>query len=169
MILKSCNSSNRLGPAGYARCPGGALLAALRTAIVGRLPLLLILLLAFALRLLSARFLMGSIDSEGAESARIAENLLNGNGYVGIAIPGTELMFPPLFPLLIAAVSLLTHQSETAGRLISVTMGTLLVLPVYFIALSLYNRRVSYVAAMLTACHPLLVGYSATVFSETTY
>src|ERR1700730_1645897 len=157
MILKSCNSSNRLGPAGYARCPGGALLAALRTAIVGRLPLLLILLLAFTLRLLTARFLMGSIDSEGAEYARIAENLLNGNGYVGIALPGAQLMFPPLFPLLIATVSLITHQSELAGRLVSVSMGTLLVLPVYFITLHLYERKVAYVAALLTACHPVLV------------
>jgi 4-amino-4-deoxy-L-arabinose transferase-like glycosyltransferase len=131
--------------------------------------LLLILLLAFSLRLFSAEFLMGSIDSEGAEYARIAENLLNGNGYVGIAMPGTELMFPPLFPLLIAAVSLVTHQSEMAGRLISVTMGTMLVLPVYYIALYLYNRTVASVTAILIACHPLLVGFSATVFSETTY
>jgi 4-amino-4-deoxy-L-arabinose transferase-like glycosyltransferase len=152
-----------------ARCPGGALLTALRTAIVGHLPLLLILLLAFTLRLLSARFLMGAIDSEGAEYARIAENLLNGNGYVGLTGQGKELMFPPLFPLLIAAVSLLTHQSELAGRLISVIMGTLLVLPIYFITLHLYNRKVAHVAALLTACHPLLVGFASTVFSETTY
>jgi 4-amino-4-deoxy-L-arabinose transferase-like glycosyltransferase len=137
--------------------------------IAKQLPLLLILLLAFSLRLLSARFLMGPIDSEGAEYARIAENLLSGNGYVGIAMPGKELMFPPLFPLLIAAVSLLTHEAEVAGRVISVTMGTMLVLPVYFIGLYLYNRRVASVAAMMTACHPLLVGFSATVFSETTY
>jgi len=141
----------------------------LRAAILNHLPLLLILLLAFSLRLFSARFLMGSIDPEGAEYARIAENLVNGHGYVGIAIPGTELMFPPLFPLLIAGVSLLTHQSEVAGRVISVTMGTLLVLPVYFITVDLYNRKVAYVAAVLIACHPLLVGFSATVFGETTY
>ena len=141
----------------------------LRTPILDRLPLLLVLLLAFALRLLSATFLMGSIDYEGAEYARIAENLLNGNGYVGIALPGKELMFPPLFPLLIAAVSLLTHQSEVAGRLISVTMGTLLVLPVYFITVHLYNRKVANVAAVLTACHPLLLGFASTVYSETTY
>jgi hypothetical protein len=89
---------------------------ALRLAIRSRLPLLLILLLAFSLRLLTARFLTGPIDSEGAEYARIAENLLSGNGYVGIATPGKELMFPPLFPLLIAAVSLLTHQSEAGLR-----------------------------------------------------
>ncbi len=78
-------------------------------------------------------------------------------------------MLLPLFPLLIAAVSLLTHQLELAGRLISVTMGTLLVLPIYSITLHLYNRKVAYVAALLTACHPLLIGFASTVFSETTY
>src|SRR5271166_5433632 len=103
MTSKFLNTSNRQGPSGSnaneekvsPHPPGHTSLAALRTAIVGRLPLLLILLLAFALRLLSARFLMGAIDSEGAEYARIAENLLNGKGYVGIALPGAQLMFPP--------------------------------------------------------------------------
>jgi 4-amino-4-deoxy-L-arabinose transferase-like glycosyltransferase len=136
---------------------------------IRHLPLLLILFLAFTLRLLSALFLMGSIDTEGAEYARIAENLLDGTGYVGMATPGTELMFPPLFPLLIAAVSVLTHQPEVAGRLISITTGTLLVLPVFYIALDLYRRNVAYVAAIMAACHPLLVGYASTVFIETTY
>jgi 4-amino-4-deoxy-L-arabinose transferase-like glycosyltransferase len=142
---------------------------ALRTAITNALPLLLILFLALVLRLLSAWFLMGVIDGEGAEYGRIAENLLNGNGYVGIAIPGTELMFPPLFPLLIAAVSLLTHQTEIAGRLISITMGALIVLPLFYIALHLYGRKVAYIAAALAACHPLLIGFASTVYSETTY
>src|SRR3984893_14923925 len=176
MTSKFLNTSSRHGPSVYnvneekiSPYHRGVSLAALRTAIVGRVPLLLILLLAFTLRLLSARFLMGSIDSEGADYARIAENLLNGNGYVGIAMPGVELTHPPLFSLLIATVSLITHQSELAGRLISVSMGTLLVLPVYFITLHLYERKVAYVAALLTACHPVLVGFASTVFSETTY
>ena len=124
---------------------------------------------SFTLRLLSALFLMGSIDTEGAEYARIAENLLDGTGYVGMATLGTELMFPPLFRWLIAAVSVVTHQPEIAGRLISITTGTLLVLPVFYIALHLYRRNVAYVAAILAACHPLLIGYASTVFIETTY
>jgi NADP-dependent 3-hydroxy acid dehydrogenase YdfG len=65
--------------------------------------------------------------------------------------------------LLIAAVSLLTHQSELAGRLISVIMGTLLALPIYFITLHLYNRKVAHVAALFAACHPLLVESSGQV------
>jgi 4-amino-4-deoxy-L-arabinose transferase-like glycosyltransferase len=141
----------------------------MRTTVLNRSFLLLILALAFALRSLSALFLTGSIDPEGAEYARIAENLLNGIGYVGIAIPGTELMFPPLFPFLIGAVSLVAHQAEFAGRLISVVMGTLLVLPVFFIASKLYNDTAAYISAALVACHPMLIGYASTVFSESTY
>src|SRR3984893_2748613 len=176
MTSKFLKTSSRHGPSVYnvneekiSPYHRGASLAALRTAIVGHLLLLLILLLAFTLRLLSARFLMGAIDSEGAEYARIAENLLNGNGYVGIALPGVQLLFPPLFPWLIATVSLITHQSELAGRLISVIMGPLLVLPIYFMALRSSDRKLASVAALLTACHPVLVGYASTVFSETTY
>src|SRR6516165_5825022 len=107
MNLKFLNTPNHQGLSGF-NADGGNITVhlgdasrpALRTAIFGHLPLLLILLLAFTLRLLTARFLMGSIDSEGAEYARIAENFLNGNGYSGIALPGAQLSFPPLFPLL---------------------------------------------------------------------
>ena len=140
-----------------------------RGALATQLPLLLILLSALILRLLWMTLLTGTIDQEGGNYARIAENLLAGQGYVGLATEGTDLMFPPLFPLMIAAVSLLTQQSEIAGRLISVAMGTLLVLPVFLITSYVYNRSVAYVAATLTALHPLLVGFSATVYCETTY
>src|SRR5262249_52145954 len=39
----------------------------------------------------------GAIENEGAEYARIAQNLRNGAGYVGISIPGVELLFNPLY------------------------------------------------------------------------
>src|SRR5512133_1740211 len=58
----------------------------------------------------------GAIGSEGAEYARIAENLRNGLGYVGIAPPGPESMFPPGYPLLIAGASLVTRNYEWAAR-----------------------------------------------------
>jgi 4-amino-4-deoxy-L-arabinose transferase-like glycosyltransferase len=152
--------------------PQNASTAALpRTIIIAsRIPLFLIFLLALSLRVLTANYLMGTIDSEGAEYARIAENLLNGTGYVGIiAWTGKELWFPPLFPLLIASVTMLTHSSELAGHLISVTTGALLVLPVFLITLHLYDHTVAYVAALLVAVHPLLVGFGGTVYGETIY
>jgi 4-amino-4-deoxy-L-arabinose transferase-like glycosyltransferase len=127
------------------------------------------MVLAFGLRLFCVIFFTGAIDPEGAEYARIAENLISGNGYQGIATPGKQLFFPPLFPYLIAAISLLTHQVELAGRLVSLTMGAMLVVPVYLIGLHLYGRAPAYVAAALIALHPYLIFYSSTVYCEPTY
>src|SRR5437867_1473206 len=111
----------------------------------------------------------GAIGGEGAEYARIAENLRNGFGYVGIATPGPELLFPPLFPILIALSSILTGDYELAGRVVAIVFGSALPLPAYAIASRLFNRSVGVVAALIAAFHPLLIGLSITVLSEGTY
>src|SRR5271166_1212128 len=68
----------------------------------------------------------GTIESEGAEYAKIAENLRNGVGFVGLVSSGPQVNFPPLFPLLIAGASFVTHDYESAGRLVALVMGALL-------------------------------------------
>jgi Dolichyl-phosphate-mannose-protein mannosyltransferase len=122
----------------------------------------------------SARFLwmlaeITNIGGEGVEYARLAENLLKGNGYVGIYGLGTQLIFPPLYSLLIASFSLVTGDFELAGRVVSLIMGSALVLPIFFIALHMYGRRVALIAASLVAFHPLLIQLSASVYTEATY
>ena len=68
---------------------------------------------SFALRVAAfAYWGTGAIESEGAEYARIAENLRNGVGYVGLVTPSAELLFNPLFSLLIAGTSFVTHNYE---------------------------------------------------------
>ena len=111
----------------------------------------------------------GAIENEGAEYTRLAENLRNGAGFVGIAMPGTQLLFNPLFPLLIAAASFVTRNYEWAARLVSLVLGALLPLPVFGIASRLFNRRVELIAALLTVLHPLLVNLSFTALSEGPY
>jgi 4-amino-4-deoxy-L-arabinose transferase-like glycosyltransferase len=131
--------------------------------------LALILIFAAGIRLYWAFTQTHVIEGEGAEYASIARNLLKGKGYVGSLGEGTQLLFPPLYPLLIAAYSPLTGDLETAGRLVSVTFGTLLLLPIYFISRRIYNRKVGMMAAILAACHPLLVRLSASVYSEAVF
>jgi len=132
------------------------------------LPLIAIVVIAFVVRIGWMVVLTGTIDTEGAEYVRIAQNVLAGRGYVGIVMPGTELMFPPLFPLLIAAGSLITGAPELTARMISVVMGALLAWPVFLIATRLHDRTAGLIAASIAAVHPLLVGFSANAYVEPT-
>lgn len=133
---------------------------------------LLIVMVAasFAIRVAAlAHWGTGTIESEGAEYAKIAENLRSGVGYVGIVSPGPEVLFNPLFPLLVAGGSFLTKNFEWAGRLVALIMGALLPLPVFGIASRLFNRRVGFIAGALTLLHPLFVYLSFMVYSEGPY
>ena len=131
-------------------------------------PLLLIVLLAIVLRVCWIVRQTAVIENEGAEYAQIAQNLVAGKGYVGLwNVP--EVMFPPLYPILIAAFSLATRDFDLAARLVSLTIGTCLVLPVFFIALRMYGRRVAFISASMIAFHPLLIALSGSVYSEVVF
>lgn len=131
--------------------------------------LLLIMLAALTIRAVCTVLFTGEIDTEGAEYARIAQNIIAGKGYEGLATQGTQLFFPPLFPFLIAGVSFITGDAEIAGRILSVLSGALLVYPVYLIARRMFGEAIGFGAAGLVAVHPYLVQLSTTVFCESTY
>ncbi len=129
-----------------------------------------LLVLSLAIRLAAMRHWgIGPIENEGAEYARMAENLRNGVGLVGIASPGKQLLFNPLYPLLISGVSFLTNDCERAARLISLFTGTLLPLVALGIGTRLFGRCAGITAALLTATFPLLVNLSFTAYSEGNY
>jgi 4-amino-4-deoxy-L-arabinose transferase-like glycosyltransferase len=128
-----------------------------------------VFLLALALRLALLLVQDHIIQEEGAYYARLAENLAAGRGYTSLRENGLTLIYPPLFPAAIGLLTFVGLSAETAGRLVSVVCGSALVLPIFGIAASLYDRRVALVAAVLVAVHPLLVTLSVTVFSEPLY
>jgi 4-amino-4-deoxy-L-arabinose transferase-like glycosyltransferase len=110
-----------------------------------------------------------SIEQEGAEYARIAENLLAGKGYVGIFNNGIQLNFPPLYPLMIAAVSLIVGSAEIAARAINIALGAVLVIPVFKIAEVLHGRKAAVAAAALVVFHPVLIAGAASTYAEGVY
>ena len=110
-----------------------------------------------------------AIEQEGVEYARIAENLLAGHGYVGIFNNGTQLNFPPLYPIMIAAVSLLTGNTEWAARAINIVCGAALVIPMFKIAERLYGRRAANAVAALVVFHPVLIAAAASTYVEGPY
>lgn len=116
-----------------------------------------IVMVAVFLRCAGALWSTGLIDPEGAEYARIAENLLAGVDYSGIATEGKQLFFPPLYPFLIAALSLIVGSAEIAALLISIVSGSLIVLPVFLIAKRYYAERTAVLPALLVGVHPFLI------------
>jgi Dolichyl-phosphate-mannose-protein mannosyltransferase len=125
--------------------------------------------LGCVLRVGVATFGTGAIDTEGAEYARIAENLLAGQGYRGIVTPGVELMFPPFYPFMIAGVSYLVPDFEIAARVVCLIFGALLPLGMFAVAARIYDRTTALWAAAAGALHPLLISMSAWTYSEVPY
>jgi 4-amino-4-deoxy-L-arabinose transferase-like glycosyltransferase len=126
-------------------------------------------LLAMAIRIYWAFGHGLSIEQEGAEYARIAQNLLAGKGYVGIFNNGVQLNFPPLYPMAIAAVSLLLGDAEVAARAINIVLGSVVVLPVFRLADMAYGRRAAVLAVALVVLHPMLIASAASTYSEGVY
>jgi len=110
-----------------------------------------------------------AIDQDGAEYCRIAQNLLSGRGYVGIFDNGPQLNYGPLYPLMIAGVSVVLRSTESAARAISIVFGAALVVPMFKIAERLYGRRVAGAVTALVVFHPALIALAASTYAEGPY
>jgi 4-amino-4-deoxy-L-arabinose transferase-like glycosyltransferase len=133
------------------------------------MPLTLILVVAMATRVVWVRSLTGAINWETVPYTRIAQSLVAGKGYVGLVAERMDLMYPPLFSLLIVVASRVLHDWQLAAQSVSVIMGALLTLPVFFICRLLYDDKVARVGALLVGLHPLLLHVSAQGLSEGPY
>lgn len=105
------------------------------------------------------------IDMDGAEYARLAQNLLAGHGFVGMR--GTPMLeYPPLYPLLIAALVPLLHDAQLAGGVVATLCGTLMVAGVWLVARELYGPRVAFIAGLIVALVPMSASLATTVLAD---
>lgn len=121
-------------------------------------------LAAFALRLAVLLCFEHVISPDGVEYVAHARRLAAGD-----LANGMSTYWPPLYPALVAVASLVFRDAEFAGRFVSTVAGGLLVLPAHRLARLWYGRRAALVCAALVALHPLLVYYSTTLLTESTY
>jgi 4-amino-4-deoxy-L-arabinose transferase-like glycosyltransferase len=134
------------------------------------LGLIIILVIALSVRITFFVTRTPIIENEGGELATIAENLLEGKGYIGQGLTGKpQLSIPPFYPYSIALLASITKNTETAGRILSLAMGLWLVVAVYMLGTYIYSQRVGMIAAVLAAAHPLLVKLSVLVQTESMY
>ena len=125
-------------------------------------------LLAAALALRLAAFALQhgqSIDKDGAEYARLAQNLHDGHGYLGMrGWYSTE--FPPLYPSLIALALLFVGDAQTAGELVAVLCSTALVAFTWLLTREIGGTRAAFAAGAFVAVTPLLFFISTAVLAD---
>ncbi len=128
-----------------------------------------ILVFAFLVRFLAVPLVHqpGSTSDE-REYAFLAKGLLGGTGFTDSN--GTQSVRAPLFPAILAGLSLLDGGTETLGYVLSVVCGVLAVWLVYMLTLaSGGNTSAARWAAALAAVYPGLVIYSTLLQTESLY
>ncbi len=108
------------------------------------------------------------IETDGPYYAEIGKNLISGKGYIDIE-GNLNLLLTPLYPILIGLLSLIIKNLELSTRLISITFGVLLVIPVYLIAKKFYGKKIGYLSALFIALYPPLVYISTITYTDSLY
>lgn len=103
------------------------------------------------------------ISADGVSYAQIARAFIRGDGL------GGAVHFPPFYPILVGLMNLLVPDVELAGRLVSMLMGSLIVVPVYLLALEFFDRRIGLLAGTLSIVWPSIRFWSDEVMSQATY
>ncbi|MBA7630966.1 hypothetical protein ES703_38493 [subsurface metagenome] len=120
----------------------------------------LLTLTALAIRLLSLHFyhfigVDGGVDGVGY--AISGKNLLSGLGYSYQGSP--QLANPPFYSILIGILWLPVQNLEFSGQIVSVISGSLLVIPIFYLAKKMYTRQAGILCAIfVVVCPPLIFG-----------
>jgi 4-amino-4-deoxy-L-arabinose transferase-like glycosyltransferase len=104
------------------------------------------------------------ISSDGVVYLRTAREFFTGNFKVALTS-----VYPPGYPLLVAAIYPVVGDWELAGQLQSLIFGVGLLFPLYWTLRPLFSERVAVLACYLAAISPFLALYSAHVRSESSY
>ncbi len=103
------------------------------------------------------------ISADGVGYAEIARDLFTAGGLA------KAVHFPPFYPFLIAVVNLPLGDVELAGRIVSMAMGSLVVVPIYLLGIRFFDRRVALLACLLAIAWSSLRALSCEVMTQGTY
>ncbi len=81
----------------------------------------------------------------------------------------TEFTFVHLYPYLVLLAHKIFPDWETAGRMVSVLMGSLAVIPLFLLTKSMFGIRVASITALFYIINPRLADHSADVLREPTF
>jgi 4-amino-4-deoxy-L-arabinose transferase-like glycosyltransferase len=104
------------------------------------------------------------ISSDGVVYVRTAENFFAGEVSAALAS-----VYPPGYPLLIAAIYPLVGDWELAGQILSIVFGVSLLFPLYWLLRDVFDERVALLACYLAGISPFMALYSVHVRTESAY
>ncbi len=119
-----------------------------------------LVLLAMAFRVYSLQF-FHVISTDGTGYVDAARDLSRGD-VTGIGING-------FYSVLIWLAGRVITDLELAGRVVSLILGSLLVLPLYLLGRELFSRQVAFCASLLAVAWPPLVASSCEVMTQASY
>ena len=141
--------------------------------------LLIVAAIAAAVRLV--HLLAVAPHSAGLEDAfwfhQVGLGLADGRGFARLSGPlfspgfhyEPTAIHPPLYPLVLGALSWIGITGDEAQRALGVPLGALTVLGVGLLGRELAGERVGIIAALLAAFHPLLIAADGALLAETLY
>ena len=125
----------------------------------------LLVLLAFSLRA-AKPFLVDRIAKDGVLYVYMADDIASGNLKTAFE---RNNRIPPLYLFLMAGLSRIGLETETAGVLISILAGAFLVIPVFLMAEMIFGARIATVAGFLAAFNPHLIAASSRVMRDSLF
>ncbi len=115
-----------------------------------------------------------SLVGDGVEYVGIGDGIADGRGFVNpFTMPGADpaptAHKPPLYPLLLAVVSVLGGSGHVPYQVISALAGTATVAVCAVLALRIAGRRAAVIAAAIGAVYPVFLVADASLRAESLY
>jgi hypothetical protein len=125
--------------------------------------LLLLIGITFALRLYALLMAQG-IANDSVAYGFAARDFLKGHFIKGLSSPA-----PPFYPFLISLFPMDFTSVEMTGRSLSLFVGTLTVIPLFYLVKEAIGPKEAVFSALFYSFHPYLVTYSGMFLTEATY
>ncbi len=125
----------------------------------------MLLLLAFSLRV-GRSLIVNRISKDGVLYVQMAKNIESGARCEAFI---ENRRMPPLYILSITFLSNLGLSLETAGMVISIIAGSLLILPLFFVVRMCFGTKIAAFSGLLIAVHPSLVRISSTIMRDSLF
>jgi 4-amino-4-deoxy-L-arabinose transferase-like glycosyltransferase len=120
--------------------------------------------LALFIRLSILKYYRMPLTGDAAIYGKIAWGIKTGHG-----LHWWSVVWSPFYPFLISLFSIFSGNLESAAYSVSIVLGSLTVLPLFYLAKKIFDYRIAYLASVLVVFFPALVVISTVPLSEATY